>query len=346
MNIKEKILGCLIGAATGDAMGGPTETRTRKQIEEKFNGYVDKFFSAPADVFARGNKPGQVTDDFSVAYVTCKKIIENNGVVNDAVAKDSLLEWSKDMNYFDRFAGPTSRAGIEALRNNSTPPLKYGFNLVTDNEKSTNGASMKASPIALLSNGNVDLAIKNAMIISRVTHNNNVALSAAAAVASATSKALQEDSTLESLLDAAIYGAKKGDEYGRKYGETYANPSFLKKMKLAISIGYCSNSLSKAIDEIVDIIGTGVYAYESVAAAFGLMVAANGDTLQGIYAGVNAGNDTDSVATIIGGILGALNGSEVFPEEYVNIINQANGYNLQKLTGDIFETISKEQNNG
>ena len=34
----QKILGGLIGAAAGDAMGAATETRTRKQIEEKFGG--------------------------------------------------------------------------------------------------------------------------------------------------------------------------------------------------------------------------------------------------------------------------------------------------------------------
>ena len=66
----DKILGGLLGAAAGDAMGAATETRTRKQIEEKFGGYVTDFIEPPLDTFARGNKAGQVTDDFSVAYVT------------------------------------------------------------------------------------------------------------------------------------------------------------------------------------------------------------------------------------------------------------------------------------
>ena len=34
----KKILGCLLGAAAGDAMGAATETRTRQQIEETFGG--------------------------------------------------------------------------------------------------------------------------------------------------------------------------------------------------------------------------------------------------------------------------------------------------------------------
>ena len=36
----QKILGGLIGAAAGDAMGAATETRTRKQIEDRVGGEV------------------------------------------------------------------------------------------------------------------------------------------------------------------------------------------------------------------------------------------------------------------------------------------------------------------
>ena len=71
----QKILGGLIGAAAGDAMGAATETRTRKQIEEKFGGYVTDFLAPPDDTFARGSKAGQVTDDFSVAYMTLKEVV-------------------------------------------------------------------------------------------------------------------------------------------------------------------------------------------------------------------------------------------------------------------------------
>ena len=51
--MSNKYLGCLLGAAIGDAMGAVTEMRTRKQIEEKF-GYVREFLTPPDDTFARG----------------------------------------------------------------------------------------------------------------------------------------------------------------------------------------------------------------------------------------------------------------------------------------------------
>lgn len=91
--IEEKILGCLVGAAAGDALGAATEMRTRRQIEEKFGGRVKEFLTPPDDTFARGNMPGQVTDDFSLAYVTCLEILRHNGEITPEVSRAALLSW-------------------------------------------------------------------------------------------------------------------------------------------------------------------------------------------------------------------------------------------------------------
>ena len=51
------------------------------------------FEKPPKDTFARGSEPGQVTDDFSVAYVTARAVADNGGAVTEEVAKQALLEW-------------------------------------------------------------------------------------------------------------------------------------------------------------------------------------------------------------------------------------------------------------
>ncbi|EKK8360998.1 ADP-ribosylglycohydrolase family protein, partial [Salmonella enterica] len=48
---KDKVLGCLIGAAMGDAMGAATELRTIEQIKKYFGGWVTDFIKPPADTF-------------------------------------------------------------------------------------------------------------------------------------------------------------------------------------------------------------------------------------------------------------------------------------------------------
>ena len=54
MSKYNKILGSIMGAAVGDAMGAATETRSAERIKEDFGGYVDKIITPPSDCFARG----------------------------------------------------------------------------------------------------------------------------------------------------------------------------------------------------------------------------------------------------------------------------------------------------
>lgn len=329
-----KILGSLLGAAAGDAMGAATETRTRKQIEERFGGYVTEFLTPPEDTFARGSRAGQVTDDFSVAYMTLREVLKENQL-NEDIAKRALIKWSEIPEYFDRFAGPTTRARVQEIKGLNVN--QQSFVPVNDNMKATNGGAMKAAPIALLSRGDIHRAIKDVMTVSGITHNNNIALSGAAAVAAAAAAALKEGAAVYDVVRASIEGARAGDQYGREHGHTLAGASIETRIKWAVSIAINSKDLNEAMDELSDYIGSGLMAVEAVPAAIGLCVAAKGNTVDGICAAVNMGNDTDTVAAMVGGILGALNGVQSMPGEYLDIIERENHFNLREMAAQIME---------
>lgn len=330
----KKILGSLLGAAAGDAMGAATETRTRKQIEERFGGYVTEFLTPPEDTFARGSRAGQVTDDFSVAYMTLREVLKENQL-NEDIAKRALIKWSEIPEYFDRFAGPTTRARVQEIKGLNVN--QQSFVPVNDNMKATNGGAMKAAPIALLSRGDIHRAIKDVMTVSGITHNNNIALSGAAAVAAAAAAALKEGAAVYDVVRASIEGARAGDQYGREHGHTLAGASIETRIKWAVSIAINSKDLNEAMDELSDYIGSGLMAVEAVPAAIGLCVAAKGNTVDGICAAVNMGNDTDTVAAMVGGILGALNGVQSMPGEYLDIIERENHFNLKEMAAQIME---------
>ena len=69
-----KILGALLGAAVGDAMGAATEHRSIRQIQETFGGKVTDFYTPPDDTIAKGRKAGMVTDAFSIPYILIKNV--------------------------------------------------------------------------------------------------------------------------------------------------------------------------------------------------------------------------------------------------------------------------------
>ncbi len=324
----DKILGGLLGGAVGDAMGAPTETRSMEQIKEKFGGYVKTFIEPPDDVFARGFEAGRVTDDFSLAYCTAEAIIESNGVVTAECAQNALLNWSKTP--YIRLAGPTTIAAIEKLKGIETP-TRYDF-LSVDNAKGTNGSAMKIAPAGLISAGNIDKAINNAVILCLPTHANSTSLSGACAVAAAVAKALDDNATVDSLIEAGLFGAKYGEEYGIKIGKRLACPSVYKRIKLAVDIAEkCNGDIEKTMKELTDIIGSGLSCAEAVPCAFGLIKSAEGNAMESIYGGVNIGNDTDTIATIVGAMAGTLQGISAFPINHLSLINSVNNYDLEHI---------------
>ena len=243
--MSEKIAGCLIGAAYGDALGAPTENRTREQIFEKW-GYVDRLHDAPSDVYARGNKAGQITDDFSMGYVTIQQILRSENHVNQKVAEGALIEWSKNERYFDQFVGPTSRKFINRLKGIETE--SSGFEPVNDNMRASNGGAMKIGPVACFGKGDMEKTLEIAKVICFPTHGNRISMSAACAVAAAVCGALN-GKDLFGIFEDAMFGAEQGEQIGAA-GNTVAGPSFPKRLQFAMTLGMNANDLSEAMDTL------------------------------------------------------------------------------------------------
>ncbi|MBR2808750.1 MAG: ADP-ribosylglycohydrolase family protein [Erysipelotrichaceae bacterium] len=330
MDNTKKILGGLLAAAAGDAMGAATETRSTAQIIERFGGLVKEFIAPPDDVFARGFKRGSVTDDFSLAYCTALAIIEDNGQITDKTAEKALINWSKTPYYV--LAGPTTVKAVERMLGHEVEE-KQSF-IKYDSSKGSDGGAMKISPVGLASGGDVDKAIEDAITICRPTHFNSTALSGACAVAAAVAEALKENATVDSIIEAGLKGALKGETVAKAAGKELANPSVYKRIALAVEIAKkCDGDMGKAMQELADIIGAGLSASETVPCAFGIFKAAEGDTMKTIIAGVNIGNDTDTVATIAAAMAGTY--ESFYNEEYLKLIDEVNNYDLAEMAGKI-----------
>jgi len=339
-DIYSKVLGCFLGAAIGDAMGAPTEIRTTKQIKERFGGTVTTFMNPPEDNFSRGYPAYHVTDDFSAAYVICKQIIKANGSINKQVVQDAVIEWSKQMEYFYNFAGPSTRVAVERMKQN----IFQKSTLTIDNFflPATNGAAMKVFPAGLINPGNLDKAIENAVTIGSVTHDNFLSISGACAVAASVSEALKKNTDLYNVVQAGIYGAVQGEKIGREVAAVFPGPSVVKRTQMAISIGLKSLSVDKAMQDIADLVGNGMSVSETVPAAFGLIVAAHGDVMDSIIGGVNIGYDTDTIATIAGAITGALNGASPSLLCHLGSLNQINSFDIESVAKGMYEVSNKE----
>ncbi|HBC94268.1 MAG TPA: hypothetical protein DCZ10_15575 [Pelotomaculum sp.] len=336
----DKILGGLLGGAVGDAMGAATEARTTQQIIKIFGRKVTDFEKPPADAIGAGSERGQLTDDFSCAYFIASHIIRHNGLINQQIVKEAILDWSEHKVFFERFAGPTTRLAIKRFRGEA-PADSNKMELLP--LQATNGAGMRISPIGLLNPGNLDQAIADAVSATLPTHNNQLAISGACAVACAVSRAMLPDADVYQIVQAGFYGAQEGERIGREVGRIAAGPSVVRRMEMAISIGLGQGTPEEKMFEIADRIGSGLHVSEAVPAAFGLFVANGGEAMASIISGVNIGYDTDTVATMAGAMAGTLQGAGAFPNHYLTLLDQVNGIDLTNLALGIKKIAIRRQ---
>ncbi|MGY8796558.1 MAG: ADP-ribosylglycohydrolase family protein, partial [Woeseiales bacterium] len=80
-----------------------------------------------------------------------------------------------------------------------------------------------------------------------------------------------------------------------------------------------------------------LHASEAVPAVFGILACCGNDPKEAILAAVNIGNDTDTVATMVGSIVGALHGIEALPSNYLPVLNEANKFELEELATRILQ---------
>ncbi|OON36999.1 ADP-ribosylglycohydrolase [Izhakiella australiensis] len=339
----DKTLGCLIGAAAGDAMGAATEVRTQRQIQALFGGWVTTFQKPPADTFGRCNEAGMCTDDFIQARYIMEAMLAHGGQATPAAMKQAFQRWL-EYPFYANFTGPTTRAAMKAIFNDTRESLqgelegdKQSVQIINGgNAAATNGSAMKIWPAALLHPDNLDDAIQCALDIARFTHNNLLAMSGSAAVAAAVSEAFSQSASTESIIAAGIYGADKGLALADAQGaQEIAGPSVGRRIELAVAIGKRHRSWQTAIVELSDLIGTGLHVSEAVPAAFGLFACCADSPVDAIISAVNIGNDTDTIAAMAGAIAGARHGAAAFPADYLATLNRMNNFSLEALASQI-----------
>ena len=325
MTTLDRIHGVLVGGAIGDALGAATELRTARQIRELFAGEVTSYRTPPPDTFARGRTAGTITDDFSQAHYLAQAIIARGGALDRETGRQAVLAWWADDRYQD-FAGPTTRRAIARL---SGEEVEEPFFLYRGGE-ATNGAAMRIAPVGCVV-GTVAEAVDGAIAVSLATHDNHLAAAAAAVVAAGVAAGVNAAAPgagwADVVVEACLAAAPAAEARALELTHEVAGASVAARTELAVQLARGSADLAEATARIADLIGTGLKANEAVPAAVGILAAAP-DAFSAIVAAANAGDDTDTVATIVGALAGAAAGAGAFPSELAATVDAVNGFDL------------------
>ena len=180
--------------------------------------------------------------------------------------------------------------------------------IFSNNLTQTNGGAMKCWILGCFDPCDIDKAMDDAIIMARASHENIQSLAAAAAIAAGVSEAYKDTATVDSIIAAGIYGAEEGLKRARKIGRESAGASIARRIEYAAELGLkYKDDFGACVNEITDIIGTGLYANEACPAAFGFFVA-GGSPLRAVLMAANSGNDCDTTAIQTGALAGAFYG--------------------------------------
>jgi ADP-ribosylglycohydrolase len=301
VSLKDKILGGLYGQALGDAWGMPAYFDL-DQTWQAFGGWITELRPAPDDHPVHYGLPaGRITDDSEQAFSLAQAFIAHGGVTLEA-AVEAIVAW------YDRvggdqspYVGPSTRRGVLALKRGDDP---HTTGLWGD----TNGAPMRISPVGLMHPGDPTGAIEDAFTACIPTHHTNVAISGACAVASAIAIALTDGVSLDTIIAAGILGADLGRQRGRKW----LGPSVGRRIQTAVDIARGPGDDLFRLRELYNVIGTSLSVPETVGAAFGVLVMAEGDPRQTAIYAANLSGDADTVGAIACAMAGAFSGIGAF----------------------------------
>ncbi len=299
----DRALGALIGGALGDALGMPTQILSPAEIARTY-GFVDGFVSATADhPVSRGLAAGTITDDTEQAVLLGRVLLRSGEHFNHRLWVDALLDWEREVKARGSYdlLGPSTKRALDAI-NAGVSPEEAG------RAGDTNGAAMRIAPVGIATPlVPLDALVSRVAETCRATHNTNIAIASATAVAAAVSHGVSGGSWKDAT-DQAIAAARLGTEQGY----WIAGPDIAARIAWARELVH-GKSQANAIRLIVDLVGTGVASQQSIPAAFAVLEVADGDPWKAAVISANLGGDTDTIGAIATGIAGACSGFANLP---------------------------------
>jgi ADP-ribosylglycohydrolase len=316
---RSRAFGALYGLAIGDALGMPTQSRSRAGIVARYGTLLSGFEPGPPDhPLAAGLPAGTVTDDTEQAVLLARLIVKGGGTPDPAELASQLLAWEESMRARGSLdlLGPSTRRALTAAGAGAGTED-------TGRSGTTNGAAMRITPVGVATpSGDPGLLVDRVVAASRVTHNTGIALAGAAAVAAAVSAGVDGATVPEAVALAPAAAARAATRGHWAAGADVAS-------RIAWAAGLVAGlALEQAMDVVYRLVGTSLATQESVPAAFAVATASPQDPWLACRVAASLGGDSDTIAAMTGAICGACHGVESFPESARSTVTRVNPRDL------------------
>ncbi|MYS88149.1 MULTISPECIES: ADP-ribosylglycohydrolase family protein [Streptomyces] len=340
--LDERITGALVGAAVGDALGGPVEGYSPQQILERHGGRVhgivgpwhgdDWRTARPLAPYHKGD--GHVTDDTLMTHALVRVYARVRDhldayAIADHLVPDLMTEarWIPEL---ETEALPLHRVFlaekwlVTRIHYGHADPREAGTGNIVNC-----GAAMYMAPVGLVNAANPRAAYTEALDIAGA-HQSSYGREAAGVLAAAVAAACTPGATPDSVVSTCLSLAKDGTRTAieRVCEEASRHTDFesaLGPLREAVA-PYDTVGPDYRTPSLAARRPSRLHAIEELPVALGMVLVARGDYHHAVLGAVNYGRDCDSIATMAGALAGAL-GSPV-PQDWAKTVAEASRLDL------------------
>lgn len=365
ISFQERVRGVVFGTAYGDALGATVEKLSVEQIRQRY-GVVDslrtEWYKAPLPAADRGYKMrgnGIVTDDTLMtlalmrAYERKRRHLDAYDLAESLVReivyeKHYIPEFGHEAALIDRLFYPEKFLFLRHALANCEPREGGIGNMVNC------GAAMYISPVGVVNACDPAGAYGEAIAFAS-GHQCSYGLEAAGVLAACVAKAFEEGIGVTEIVDTALSLAKDGTKCaiedlcglaeslkGRRNDKAAVAEAFHTRLKqyspMGDDVGHGPEKLGVPADGYTP---GRTKSIEELPIALAYLVLHDGDFKGAMVDAVNSGRDTDSIGVMVGVILGAMRGEEVFAAGDVELLERANRLDLRE-NADLLARTARE----
>jgi poly(ADP-ribose) glycohydrolase ARH3 len=308
--LQDKFRGAILGCFLGDAFGAGFEGMSPDRAISHLSTLLEKF-------------PRTYTDDTDMTLALAESIAESGRVDPEEIA-----------NKFSQRCDLTRGYGIGTIK--AVHALRAGVawrqvsRIVFEKGSFGNGAAMRVSPVGLFFHHNLETLRKAATDQANVTHTHPLGEWGAVMQASSVGLALLQDPRKPLKKEEIIAELREilwpgPVEYQKALNEMESIFAQGKKIETR---------------EVVRRLGNGIEAHRSVPTASYLALTYSPDFQDAVRAAISLGGDTDTIAGMVGAIVGAHVGERGLPAEWIEQLEEgARGRSFaRELAGKLFES--------
>jgi len=280
--LAEKVTGCLVGLAVGDALGAPLEFSSRNSVRKRFPMRLRDMIAS--SLWAKG----EYTDDTQMALLLAESLLQDRGLMSSDLAR-RFRAWARTA----KDVGTQTRAVVN-MHGYEHNPESCASRYFADHPDSSagNGALMRCAPAALFCLNSAERLIETTRASARVTH--------------ADPRAESSCVLLNLWIRTAI---SRNVKDGRQDAIAFLGEGDRCVWQRLEHIEGCNED---------EILSSGYTVHTLEAAAWSFLTTESYE--DAVVRAANLGDDADTVAAVCGALAGAYYGYSAIPRRWLDVL--------------------------